>query len=178
MAWQQSSSPSHLRTPQKQLKLSTITPEFSSPASPAFSSPLSSVQARRRSQYKSHSPSTSRSSSNVKRKPSILFTNQSEKDRARQRFQEACLDRAVKARNSAVKRKRHLESSPGGEDAMDDDAEDMDDDIMRDEFFRRIVAHSNRQTRYNYVLSFDREVGSPINPDLEDVTKWERELHG
>ncbi len=32
-----------------------------------------------------------------------------------------------------MKRKRHLESSPGGEDAMDDDAEDMDDDIMRDE---------------------------------------------
>ncbi|KAF9047188.1 hypothetical protein BDZ89DRAFT_29606 [Hymenopellis radicata] len=176
MAWQQSSSPSHLHTPRKQLKLSTITPEFSSPASPTFSSPLSAVQARRRSQYKSHSPSDSRSSS-IKRKPSILFTNQSEKDHARQRFQEACLDRAVKARNSAVKRKRHLNSSPGDEDAMDEDAEDMDEDIMRDEFFRRIVAHSNRQTvRYNYVLSFDREVGSPINPDLEDVTKWEREL--
>jgi hypothetical protein len=32
--------------------------------------------------------------------------------------------------------------------------------------------------RHSYRLSFQNEVGSSLDPDMEDIAEWERNLHG
>ncbi|PBL03964.1 hypothetical protein ARMGADRAFT_1004627 [Armillaria gallica] len=98
---------------------------------------------------------------------------QSQKEFLRQRFQTRCFQRAAKARESAVKRKRHA----GSDDAMDDDKEETEDEVLKDEFFQRIIEHANRRTQHAYKLSYANEVGSSLDPDMEDLGAWEAELH-
>ena len=57
---------------------------------------------------------------------------QSQKEFLRQRFQTRCFQRAAKARESAVKRKRHG-SGDVFDDAMDDDKEETEDEVLKDE---------------------------------------------
>ena len=46
------------------------------------------------------------------------------------------------------------------------------------QLFRRIIASASQKHRYSYRLSFQNEVGSSIDPDLEDIAAWERSLQG
>ncbi|KAK0495211.1 hypothetical protein EDD18DRAFT_1171263 [Armillaria luteobubalina] len=176
-----------LRTPShRPLKSSPLANQSTSPLSPAFSSPLSAAQARRKSQYKSIMPSPPTSKRFSRRTisiPALLFGSdastpeQSQKEFLRQRFQTRCFQRAAKARECAVKRKRHADSDDVFDDAMDDDKEETEDDVLKDEFFLRIVEHANRRTQHAYKLSYADEVGSSLDPDMEDLGAWEAELH-
>ena len=38
------------------------------------------------------------------------------------------------------------------------------------------MANATRKERHSYKLSYAQEVGSSIDPDLEDVARWEQEL--
>ena len=53
----------------------------------------------------------------------------------REKFKARCLERAVRAREKAIRGKRYASnaSSDYFDDAMDDDEEEDDDDIMQDE---------------------------------------------
>lgn len=44
--------------------------------------------------------------------------------------------------------------------------------------FRRIIASASQKNRYSYRLSFQNEVGSSIDPDMEDIAAWEHSLRG
>ncbi|KAI9508243.1 hypothetical protein F5148DRAFT_1284263 [Russula earlei] len=44
------------------------------------------------------------------------------------------------------------------------------------QLFHRIVASAKRKQHYSYRLSFQDEVGSSLDPDMEDITEWERFL--
>lgn len=46
------------------------------------------------------------------------------------------------------------------------------------QLFHRIIASASQKHRYSYRLSFQNEVGSSLDPDLEDIAAWERSLHG
>jgi hypothetical protein len=46
------------------------------------------------------------------------------------------------------------------------------------QLFHRIIASASQKNRYSYRLSFQNEVGSSIDPDMEDIATWERLLHG
>jgi len=59
---------------------------------------------------------------------------------------------------------------------MDSDEENDEDTPFNDELFRRIIASASQKHRYSYRLSFQNEVGSSIDPDLEDIVAWERSL--
>ncbi|KAK0193532.1 hypothetical protein F5146DRAFT_1031120 [Armillaria mellea] len=165
-----------LRTPShRPIKSSPLASQSTSPLSPTFSSPLSAAQARRKSQYKTMTPSSGTSPVSKRfprRTVSVsapLFGSdastpeQSQKEFLRQRFQTRCFQRAAKARESAVKRKRH-----GSGDRTE---------VLKDEFFQRIVEHANRRTQHAYKLSYADEVGSSLDPDMEDLGAWEAELH-
>ncbi|KAK0210212.1 hypothetical protein DFS33DRAFT_269231 [Desarmillaria ectypa] len=178
-----------LQTPShKPIKPSPLASQLTSPLSPTFSSPLSAAQARRKSQYKTMTPSSGTPPASKifpRRTVSLsapLFGNvastpgQSQKELLRQRFQARCFQRAAEARESAVKRKRHVGRDDVFDDAMDDDKEETDDEVLKDEFFKRIVEHANRRTRHAYKLSYADEVGSSLDPDLEDLGAWEAEL--
>lgn len=84
----------------------------------------------------------------------------------------------------------------------DDDAEmeenedqDGEDDVLDDEvcvravvrfllglsqvqLFRRIMASARKKQQHNFLLSYQLEVGSSVDPDMEDVSCWEHELEG
>ncbi|KAK0224982.1 hypothetical protein EDD85DRAFT_958713 [Armillaria nabsnona] len=81
-------------------------------------------------------------------------------------------------RESAVKRKRYAGSNDVFDGTMDDDKEETEDEVLKDEFFQRIVEHANRRTQHAYKLSYVNEVGSSLGPDMEDLGAWESELHG
>ncbi|SJL04834.1 uncharacterized protein ARMOST_08205 [Armillaria ostoyae] len=101
---------------------------------------------------------------------------QPQKDSLRQRFHTRCFQRAAKARESAVKRKRYAGSKDVFDDAMDDDKEETEDEVLKDEFFQRIVEHATRRTQHAYKLSYADEVGSSLDPDMEDLGAWKAEL--
>ncbi|KAK0500755.1 hypothetical protein EDD18DRAFT_1279956 [Armillaria luteobubalina] len=175
-----------LCTPSQRLKSSPLVSQSTSPLSPTFSSPLSAAQARRKSQYKAMMPSPSTPKRFPRHTVSAsvpLFESdastpeQSQKEFLRQRFQTRCFQRAAKARECAVKRKRHAHSDDVFDDAMNDDKEETEDEILKDVFFQRIVEHANRQTQHAYKLSYADEVGSSLDPDMEDLGAWEAELH-
>ncbi|KAF9558560.1 hypothetical protein CPC08DRAFT_751378 [Agrocybe pediades] len=101
----------------------------------------------------------------------------------RDRLKARCLERAVKAREKAVKGRRGTTGSEANLNSDDvemevEEEEEGDEDIMQDELFRRIVANANRKQTHSYRVSYALEVGSSFDPDLEDVDRWEQELSG
>ncbi|KII84613.1 hypothetical protein PLICRDRAFT_80017, partial [Plicaturopsis crispa FD-325 SS-3] len=168
-------------------------PLNSSPLASPKSSPTADAHARRRSQYKSRLPSTPASiaapiftSSSTRKRTganSTPFTNEDpQKAFLRDRFKARCVERARNAREEKVRGKRSsgFDSSSDGFD-MDmagDEEEEDDEQIMQDELFRRIVENTTRKQRHSYRLSYADEVGSSIDPDIEDVSRWEAELRG
>ncbi|KAG2003143.1 hypothetical protein CC2G_003770 [Coprinopsis cinerea AmutBmut pab1-1] len=118
----------------------------------------------------------------------------------RERFKQRCFERAAKAREKAVKAKRKGEGffdvegvqtksknrrskrrmSADGDIGMEgdreDDSESDDEEIMNDELFKRIMQNVNRKIQHSYRVSYQNEVGSSFDPDMEDVARWEEEL--
>jgi hypothetical protein len=136
----QSSSPVHFpSSPSPLYHNLTRQPLNSSPLSPR-SSPAA-TQARRRLSYKSHVPSSPT--------PSRIFTSRSlssgtaklpedpQKTFLREKFKARCLERAVKAREAAVRKRRWSESDASSDgfqiDCEDDEMDDDDDTVMQDE---------------------------------------------
>lgn len=141
------STPTSARTPLQHRPLN------SSPlAAPSLK--MSSSQ-RRRSQYKAQIPSTPSSAGKFlsTRLSSAGNTPDDDPQKAflRGRFKARCLERAVKARENAIRgRRAGTLSEPSSDDyPMDDDDEEDDDDIMQDEvrdlysvFRRPLTFHS------------------------------------
>ncbi|TFY56129.1 hypothetical protein EVG20_g9049 [Dentipellis fragilis] len=108
----------------------------------------------------------------------------------RERFKARCLERAQKARDARVRKSRRWDLSSEGdmdmEDADADGAESDDEFVLNDEpcrvvsaqLFRRIMASASRQRTHAYRVSYQQDVGSSIDPDMEDISEWERELRG
>lgn len=46
------------------------------------------------------------------------------------------------------------------------------------QLFRRIIDSAKQKRQYSYRLSFQNDFGSSIDPDMEDVVEWERNLQG
>ena len=105
-------------------------------------SPVAAAQARRKSQYKGHSPITPLSfrslfagQSSSRRSdytPPVPVKDDSQKALLRGRFKARCVERAVRAREKAIRGKRSLQMS-SDDFQMDDDEEEGDDEIMKDE---------------------------------------------
>ncbi|KAJ6577176.1 hypothetical protein B0H19DRAFT_1118458 [Mycena capillaripes] len=170
----------------------THRPTNSSPLAPSNSSPGSSpiaaVQARRRSQYKARASSgpvaSSSRSGNAPAHP-IGFGagpqlgdvgDDSQTAFLRTRLKLRCIERASKARERAVQKKRVMMSgSEAGSDDMEMDEDGEDDDVMFDELFSRIMRNTARKMHHAYMYSYDREVGS-FDPDMEEPQNWETQL--
>ncbi len=166
-----------LRTPShRPIKSSPLASQSTSPSSPTFSSPLSAAQARRKSQYKTMTPSSGTSPA-FKRFPrrtvsvsAPLFGSdastpgQSQKEFLRQRFQTRCFQRAAKARESAVKRKRYAGSDDVFDDAMDDDKEETEDEVLKDEVRPRLSLKTLKLLIASIVLPTDRRACQPSYP--------------
>ncbi|KAK0224989.1 hypothetical protein EDD85DRAFT_216961 [Armillaria nabsnona] len=60
---------------------------------------------------------------------------------------------------------------------MEDDKEETEDEVLKDEFFHRIVEHTNCRAQHAYKLSYVNEVGPSLDPGIEDLGAWEDELH-
>ncbi|KZO98701.1 hypothetical protein CALVIDRAFT_535302 [Calocera viscosa TUFC12733] len=88
----------------------------------------------------------------------------------RERLEQRCRDRVVEKRRKSQDRKRGLEGA-ADEEMDDEQADDMDDELIR----RAIVADARRIQR-NQEIAYARDVGSSIDPDMEDVGALEREL--
>ncbi|KAG1729521.1 uncharacterized protein EDB91DRAFT_1159470 [Suillus paluster] len=149
-------------------------PLASSPLASPKSSPVVSAQARRQAQYKARPLATQlpcvQAGSRTPENPQKTFL--------RDRFKARCLERAQKQRQDKVQKQRTASSSDVFFDAeMDCDDEDEDDEsIMQDELFRRIIANTAHKKNHAYRLSYSCDVGSSIDPDMEDVSRWESEL--
>ncbi|KAF9478995.1 hypothetical protein BDN70DRAFT_879279 [Pholiota conissans] len=145
------------------------------------SSPMAAAQARRRSQYKS--PVGFKHDSTVARR---LFSSDgvskddtdAHKSFLRDRIKAHCFERAAKARERAIygKRKSSMYEPSSDDYPMDDDDEEDDEDIMQDELFRRIMANAKHKQNHAYKVSYAQEVGSSLDPDIEDVSRWEQQL--
>ncbi|KAG6877648.1 hypothetical protein C0992_009592 [Termitomyces sp. T32_za158] len=163
----------------------------------------SPIAARRRLQFKSRArtplplPPPLPSSSSSRARPRGVFSSggsvfeddpvpalDAQKSFLREKFKARCFERAVRARERAVRGKRYLsEPSSDFDEAMDgggegEEEEEDDEAIMADELFRRIVNHSNRRALHTYRRSYADEVGSSFDPDLEDPGEWENDLRG
>lgn len=46
------------------------------------------------------------------------------------------------------------------------------------QLFRRIMASARHKQHHNFCLSYQLEVGSSVDPDMEDISRWEHELEG
>ncbi|THU96209.1 hypothetical protein K435DRAFT_966058 [Dendrothele bispora CBS 962.96] len=177
----------------------SYTPLNSSPlatSSPTYPSPISEAQARRKFQYKSRTSSSSLTdlpiysrqfdtNSGDRSSPLALWAGYSAGVAAqsethallRDKFKYKCLERAQKARRRAVNNKRRLQS--GSDDVFmedDMDEEDTDEQLMSNEFYRRVMTNSNRQDARRRLRTYYDECGSSFDPDLEDVGEWEHEL--
>ncbi|KAJ3724145.1 hypothetical protein DFJ43DRAFT_640393 [Lentinula guzmanii] len=184
------STPSSNRIKSYSLSRSNHKPLNSSPLagnSSPMSSPVAEAQARRQSQYKSRvssGPQRSRPGfapnsglmSRVAGSSSAGGTD-SQNAMLRDRFKQRCLERAEKARAKAHAAKRRSGPDSDVFDAMDDDIEEDDEDVIQGEFYQRIMMNQARQQRHAYLRSYYAEVGSSFDPDLEDAAAWERELH-
>ena len=203
------STPACLRNPLQ------FRPSNSSPLaeSPSASSPVVAAQARRRSQYKPRSPQTptvssrrisgnysegrSLSSRSSLSAYSVGIPENPPKLSMRDKFRARCLERAVKAREKAIKGRRYVLQHPSSDDQpMDDDESEDEEDIMQDEvstdslvrcgagnfffsqLFRRIMDNTNRRQKHSYRVSYAVEVGSSFDPNLHDADAWEREFAG
>ncbi|KDR72740.1 hypothetical protein GALMADRAFT_252956 [Galerina marginata CBS 339.88] len=186
-------TPSGSRNP-LQFRPLNSSPLVESPGSPK-TSPVAAAQARRKSQYKAHTPTTpllsrgflgargpTRRTPSAASNPSSYLGGSVESDPQkvflRDRLKARCLERAVKAREQAIRGKRrgHLNEPSSDDQPMDDDDEEDDEDIMQDELFRRIMNNVSRKQTHSYRVSYAQEVGSSFDPDLEDVSSWEQEL--
>jgi len=96
----------------------------------------------------------------------------------RDRLRQRCARQAQQARTKRVERERRRKSSSSdGEDMSMESDEEVDEEVLiNDELFHRIVASASRKQHYSYRLSFQDEVGSSLDPDMEDITEWERFL--
>ncbi|KAJ7624913.1 hypothetical protein FB45DRAFT_88686 [Roridomyces roridus] len=168
----------------KPINSSPLAGSSSSPGS----SPIAAVQARRRSQYKAPrasaslslgSSSRSSSSTAATRLDPLDFSagpdqgDDAQKAFLRTRLKLRCIERANKARERAVQKKRFMNSSEFGSDDvdMDMDGEDTGDGEF-DVLFTRIMQNTTRKLHHAYMYSYDREFGSdPINEEA-----WEAEL--
>ena len=179
--------------------------------SPSASSPVIAAQARRKSQYKSRSPktpTTRRISGNyslgdVSLSSKSLFASSAgvlenpPKFSMRDRFRARCIERAVKARERAIKGRRYTHHLSSDDQPMDDDDDESEDEeeIMKDEvslavfavllkpiffskLFRRIMENTNRRHLHSYRVSYATEVGSSFDPNLDDADAWEQDLVG
>ncbi|KAJ7773103.1 hypothetical protein B0H16DRAFT_1279639, partial [Mycena metata] len=170
----------------------THKPANSSPLAPSNSSPGSSpiaaAQARRRSQYKARAPSgpvaSSSRSNAAPRRPIGLGAgpqlgevgDDAQTAFLRTRLKLRCLERASKARDRAVQKKRAVVSSDAESDDIEMDVgEDGEEDFAFDELFTRIMHNATRKTHYAYMHAYDREIGS-FDPALEEPQNWETEL--
>jgi len=103
----------------------------------------------------------------------------------RERFKARCFERAKKDREVARRRVSSSRSSDGSVSGGSSDAEmefedeeEDEDTAMQDELFRRIMINTSRKDKHSYRLSYAYEVGSSVDPDMEDVGRWEDELRG
>jgi len=192
-------SPQDPRTPSSS---SPYRPHTSSPLSGSFSpSPSTSaaakLQSRRLAQYKSTTTPTRRVSSAYSYRPRNETANgfdfgvrlfapvsapgDAENSRSallRDRLRERCARRAQQARTKRVERERRKNglSSDGEDMSMESDDENDEDVVLNDELFRRIIASASHKQQYSYRLSFQNEVGSSLDPDMEEAADWERIL--
>ncbi|KZT51196.1 hypothetical protein CALCODRAFT_488102 [Calocera cornea HHB12733] len=90
----------------------------------------------------------------------------------RERLEQRCRDRAVEKRRKSQDTRRGLDGA-GDQDMEDEEGDDLDDELIR----RAIVADARRVQR-NQEVAYARDVGSSIDPDMEDVDALERELFG
>ncbi|KLO11409.1 hypothetical protein SCHPADRAFT_855468 [Schizopora paradoxa] len=198
-------------TPPSKLRQNTTTfsfnrPSTSSPLAHQSSSPIAEVQARRRSQFKSQSPSCSRIASSSSEIPNSSNRRINSKSSGRyltpaqlsgttnetpqvaflrQRFKNKCAENAKKARqrDRDMRRWASSDTSSDGFDVemgLSDNENGGDDDdpdaVLNDEIFRRIIANERRKAEHAYRLSYELDVGSSIDPDMMDVAEWEAEL--
>ncbi|KAJ7190696.1 hypothetical protein GGX14DRAFT_482672 [Mycena pura] len=99
----------------------------------------------------------------------------------RARLHLRCIERASKARERAVRKKRSIGN--GGEPSSDDidmgsmeDEDDAEDgDPLHDELFVRIMRNATRRLNHSFMYSYDREIGS-FDPALDEPREWEAEL--
>ncbi|KAI5117281.1 hypothetical protein M0805_005606 [Coniferiporia weirii] len=179
-------------------KSSPLAPMACAPSSsPGPISPVADAQARRRSQFKSRTAgpsnravsSPARSAYRVAPIPFVLGTSRSqvtaETGQAaflRERFKAKCFERARRAREKSVQRRRASASDASSDgfdvDMLIDEADEKDDDgIFDDELFQRIVKNERRKLTHAYALSYELDVGSSFDPDIEDVAEWEEHVH-
>ncbi|KAH9171092.1 hypothetical protein EDB89DRAFT_1194602 [Lactarius sanguifluus] len=173
--------PSLNQDPRTPSSSSTFRPHTSSPLSESFSpSPsAASLQSRRVAQYKSIATPTRRVSTALFSSTAVSGESESTRDALlRGRLKERCARQAQQARTKRVEveRRKSALSSDGEDVDMDSDEEDDEDTALNDELFRRIIASASQKHRYSYRLSFQNEVGSSIDPDMEDIAAWERSL--
>ena len=50
--------------------------------------------------------------------------------------------------------------------------------LFRVQLFRRIMTSARKKQNHNFCLSYQLEVGSSVDPDMEDISGWEDELQG
>jgi len=192
-----------MSSPRTPSSSSPYRPHTSSPLSESFPlspsrPPAAKLQSRRLAQYKSTSTPTRRVSSAFHSRPpkhaaadepnfsarlfssSVAAPGDAENPRSallRDRLRQRCASRAQEARTKRVERERRRNglSSDGEDMSMESDEED-DDDVLNDELFRRIIASAKHKQRHSYRLSFQDEVGSSLDPDMEDIAELERAL--
>jgi len=173
-------------------------PLTSSPLSPN-SSPVTAAQARRYSQYKARTPSTHVATSSRSLRNTYSTTHgggpafrgggvtsgptplgDPQRSLLRENFKARCFERAVKAREKAIRKKRYSSEADSDRfddsEPMEDDTED-DDTIMQEELFRRIMVNAARRERQSYRVLYAQEIGSPFDPDSEDINEWEQDLN-
>lgn len=46
------------------------------------------------------------------------------------------------------------------------------------QFYQRIMSSVQHQRQHSYRVSYQQDVGSSFDPDMEDVSEWEHELNG
>ncbi|KAI0043585.1 hypothetical protein FA95DRAFT_1563171 [Auriscalpium vulgare] len=186
-------------TPRRHISF-THTPHTSSPlasSAPSSPSPVArKTSGNRRAEYKSTAPALPKASSSsqgpshayksrqrTSHGSGNLFTSASTdgtdsfRTAQRERFKQRCIDRAVRARKDKIagKRRAMTSSDDGDMDMLDDEDED-EDFMLNDELFRRIIASANQKQRHSYRVSYELDVGSSLDPDLQDIAEIEEEL--
>ncbi|KAH8832284.1 hypothetical protein DL96DRAFT_1581561 [Flagelloscypha sp. PMI_526] len=62
------------------------------------------------------------------------------------------------------------------DDMGDEDEENSVDGLANDELFTRLLDYSQHKQRHQYNLSYEYDVGSSFDPNMEDPAVWEEEL--
>jgi len=90
----------------------------------------------------------------------------------RERLEQRCRDRVAENRRKSRERGRGLDV------AADEEMEEDGGDYMDDELIRRAVVSDARRIQRMQEIAYARDVGSSIDPDMEDVDALEREAIG